>query len=38
MKIRLFLNSLLGISTEVLYALVIMLAAFLICLISALQR
>jgi len=31
MKIKLFLNAALGISVEILYALVIMSAAFLIC-------
>jgi len=33
MKIKSFLNATLGISIEVLYALFIMLAAFLICLV-----
>jgi hypothetical protein len=38
MKIKSFLNASLGIITEVLYTLSIMLAAFLVCLILFLKR
>jgi len=38
MKIKTILNAILGISTEVLYALLIILTAFLLCLIFFLKR
>jgi hypothetical protein len=38
MKIKSILNIILGISTEILYASVIILAAFLICLLILLKR
>lgn len=37
MRIKSFFNAALGISTEILYTLVIMLAAFLICLIISIK-
>jgi hypothetical protein len=38
LKTKVFVNTVLGISTEILYALFIMAAAFLICFIASFKR